>query len=280
MSSKKEFLIVLAVSILFSTLLIAGNTNAAARALNLPSTPVVLEAFDSTQAYFNTTLSSVPSGYDVSNSTYLGWCIDKSAQMDRSPNQHHVNLYSSLAPSGVFVGQAWDMVNYVLNHKQGTPADIQDAIWHFISFTTDIYNTTRPLAQAMINDAVANGTGFVPSESQKVAVICNPSTLFPGEGPVQISIIELAVPSAAQPTPTPTSTSPTPTPTPTSSTPTPTPSSTVTPTPSPTSGTPTPTPKPTGTSGGISPAILYAAAIVGVAAIVAVVALLLRRRKK
>jgi hypothetical protein len=98
------------------------------------------------------------------------------------------------------------MINYVLNHKQGTGVDISQAIWFFVDgngwsdtaakLLADGYPNTVPttLAQTMVNDALAHGAGFVPGPGQIVAVICDPT-----DAAVQDTIIELTVPSGGGP---------------------------------------------------------------------------------
>ena len=166
--------------------------------ISVPPSPtmVTIEVVDGTSSYFLTTLTDVPSGYDVTNTTYLGWCIDVDAQMSRSPATHQVVLYSSLdPPNGTLKDQRWDIVNYILNHKQGTADDIQAAMWYFIHFDseTETPPTNQTIAWAIIEDALANGTGYIPAPSETVAVICNPVIFLP-LNPVQISIIEVTVP--------------------------------------------------------------------------------------
>ena len=166
--------------------------------ISVPPSPtmVTIEVVDGTSSYFLTTLTDVPSGYDVTNTTYLGWCIDVDAQMGRSPATHQVVLYSSLdPPNGTLKDERWDIVNYILNHKQGTADDIQAAMWYFIHFDseTETPPTNQTIAWAIIEDALANGTGYIPAPSETVAVICNPVIFLP-LNPVQISIIEVTVP--------------------------------------------------------------------------------------
>jgi hypothetical protein len=166
--------------------------------ISVPPSPtmVTIEVVDGTSSYFLTTLTDVPSGYDVTNTTYLGWCIDVDAQMSRSPATHQVVLYSSLdPPNGTLKDQRWDIVNYILNHKQGTADDIQAAMWYFIHFDseTETPPTNQTIAWAIIEDALANGTGYIPAPGETVAVICNPVIFLP-LNPVQISIIEVTVP--------------------------------------------------------------------------------------
>jgi hypothetical protein len=162
-----------------------------------PSTTIItMEVANGTSSYFLTTLIGVPSGYDVTNTTYPGWCIDVNAQMSRSPATHQVVLYSSLdPPDGALKDQRWDIVNYILNHKQGTAEDIQAAMWYFIHFDneTETPPTNQTVAWAIINDALVNGTGYIPAPGETVAVICNPVIFLP-LNPVQISIVEVTVP--------------------------------------------------------------------------------------
>jgi hypothetical protein len=85
------------------------------------------------------------------------------------------------------------MVNYILNHKQGEMADIQQAIWYFINMVGN-YSPSRASAMNIVNDALANGNGFVPQTGEIMAAICVPVVLFPEPLFVQISIIELLDP--------------------------------------------------------------------------------------
>jgi len=179
--------------------IIVYRAMATSSGLNLPPPNVIvtIEVVNGTSSYFSTTLSNIPSGYDVTNATYLGWCVDSTAEMSRSPATHDVILYSSLnLPNGTLADQRWDMVNYILNHKQGAAGDIQTAIWYFVNFSNSTITPTdnNTVAWAIINDALANGTGYVPASGQIVAVICDPVLLLPRPASVQINIIEVPVP--------------------------------------------------------------------------------------
>jgi len=187
--SKRNLAISFAILMALSSILVnhVAATNAG---LNLPSTPVMIEVSNGTESYFNTKLSDVPSGYDVANGTYLGWCVDIRTEMTRSPATHAVFLYSSSNPPGQLASEKWDMANYILNHKQGTAQDIQQAIWYFIHMNSN-YTPTSTVAWIIINDTLMNGNGFVPGNGQIIAVICYPIILFPSQPDVQISIIEV-----------------------------------------------------------------------------------------
>jgi hypothetical protein len=150
-----------------------GPQNAWAQpVLNLPTGPVTLVVYDGAPiSYFSTVLSNVPAGYDVTNGTYPGWCIEEPIFITEGV-EHTVTLYSSYDPSlpAHLQDPDWDMVNYLLNHKQGDSYDIQNATWYFVNGG----NMPTSLAgQAMVNDALANGEGFIPVGSQVIAVICD-----------------------------------------------------------------------------------------------------------
>jgi hypothetical protein len=158
--------------------------------LNLPSVSVCIEVFNGTQSYFITNLIGVPSGYDVANGTYVGWCVDSRTIMAGSPETHEVRLFSTCNPPEELASQRWDMVNYILNHKQGKAMDVQQAIWYFINMVGN-YTPTRTTAWAIVNDTLANGSGFIPDQGQTMGIICYP-LVYSHQPDVQVSIIEVA----------------------------------------------------------------------------------------
>jgi len=181
------------IALVFAPLSVVKQCRAAFSQLNLPSNLVTMEVFNGTETFFVTHLSNIPSGYDVANGTYPSWCVDRTAKMALSPAIHEIVLYSSTNPPGKLAGQRWDMVNYILNHKQGEVADIQEAIWCFINMAGN-YSPSSVTAMAIVNDALANGNGFIPQIGELMAVICVPVILLPEPVFVQISIIELLDP--------------------------------------------------------------------------------------
>ena len=181
------------IALVFAPLSAVTQCHAAYSQLNLPSNLVTMEVFNGTETFFVTHLSNIPSGYDVVNGTYPSWCVDRTAPMARSPAIHEIILYSSTSPPGKLANQRWDMVNYILNHKQGEMTDIQEAIWHFINMVGN-YSPSSATAMAIVNDALANGNGFIPQTGEIIAVICVPVILLPEPVFVQISIIELLDP--------------------------------------------------------------------------------------
>jgi hypothetical protein len=189
MGTKRDLALSITILIALSSILVSHAT-AATNGLNLPSTPVTIEVTNGTQSYFNTELSDVPPGYDVTNTTYIGWCVNIAANMARSPANHEVILYSSSNPPGDLASEKWDMVNYILNHKQGTSEDIQQAVWYFVNMAGS-YTPTSSVALEIDSSALANGNGFVPANGQSIAIICFPVILSPGSPDVQVSIIEV-----------------------------------------------------------------------------------------
>lgn len=157
--------------------------------LSLPSASVYIEVFNGTQSYFSTNLIGVPSGFDVTNATYFGWCVDSRTIMAGSPDKHEVRLFSTCDPPEELTNQRWDMVNYILNHKQGKVMDVQQAIWYFVNMVGN-YTPTRTAAWAIVNDTLANGEGFVPDQGQTIGVICYP-LVYSHQPDVQVSVIEI-----------------------------------------------------------------------------------------
>ncbi len=149
---------------------------------NLPMTEVQLTVVDGTTSYFESTLSMVPAGFDVDNGVYPGWCIDPTVVMVRSV-AHDVILYSSLSPPAALSSINWIAINYILNHKQGTMMDVQEAIWYF----TDAFSPTTAAGQAMVAAANAHPS-YDPTTGDVLAVICLPQDAEPA---AQDSIIEI-----------------------------------------------------------------------------------------
>lgn len=161
-------------------------TGAAVPALVLPSPAVELSVSNGfTDATFHTKLAGVPApppNYSVSNSPshllgYLTWCVD---QPDGITNGtlYPAYLFSSYDPALPLWLQSpdWDRVNYIINHKIGTKNDVQFAITHYIG--SDPRVSGRPLSansSNMVWQADTYGTGFVPGQGQRVAVVADRS---------------------------------------------------------------------------------------------------------
>jgi hypothetical protein len=175
--------------------------------INLP--PGTVNAtfnYPGSNSYWTITLSNVPSGYDVTNGAYTGWCNDETHYINNGETLVGVTLYSSYDQS-VYPGD-WNRVNYIINHPQGLWQYVQDAIWYYIDGHT---MPSSAAGIAMVNDANANGGGFEPAQGQLLAVVV-------WKAGYQTTFIEVIVPAqnvqltitSAHDSPTPTSGSYTP----------------------------------------------------------------------
>lgn len=162
-----------------------GNSDC--NSISLPSNPVTMSVVVGSNSYFITILSDVPLDYDVTNGDYLGWCVDEEHSISNGI-EYPVYLWCSYNPLIPWPDDDWDMVNYLINHKNSSASkeDIQDAIWYFVdgeNYPAD------PEAASMVDDALANGEGFMPSIGEWCAILCDA-----GEG-VQKTFIEVQVPA-------------------------------------------------------------------------------------
>jgi hypothetical protein len=172
MNKKRTFVLAMAALVLG-----AGVVLAIGGILNLPGIQVYVDHGEWRQGTYSTldiTLYGVPTGYDVSDGTYIGWCLEDNLA-DDPPNGSGVWLMDSTDPGGFFSpcenyeDIPWDRVNYLLNNKAGLPWDVQRALW-VVAETDYVGRYAPPTVQAMIDDAVDNGDGFVPMPGQVVAV--------------------------------------------------------------------------------------------------------------
>jgi uncharacterized repeat protein (TIGR02543 family) len=158
---------VMALLALMLILSITRFAKAAGPSINLP--PGTVNAtyhYPGSNSYWTITLSNVPSGYDVTNGAYTGWCNDETHYINNGETLVDVTLYSSYEQS-VYPGD-WNRVNYIINHPQGIWQDVQDAIWHYIDGHT---MPSSAAGIAMVNDADAYGGGFEPAPGQLLAVV-------------------------------------------------------------------------------------------------------------
>ncbi len=138
--------------------------------ISLPETSVIINAHHlGTDAYFDTTVVEIPPGYDVTEGTYNGWCVNEEAQMIQDQDIP-ATLWCSYDPSSPWQDDDWDLVNYIINHKHpdATKTDIQQAIWRFVNGGHD---PDTAIGQAMVDDALANGEGFYPASGELIAVL-------------------------------------------------------------------------------------------------------------
>jgi len=169
-------------------LVLASTTHANGPAINLPTTEVTMQiTYPVPTCYYIVTLSNVPPDYHVTNGQYFGWCVDEYHYIRCSRNYQAI-MYSSYNAPPECADPDWDKVNYILNHKQGTPNDVQAAIWYFVNGAEGGSMPETIAGQNMVNDALANGSGFIPCPGQIIAVI-----LYI-DANTQTAIIELVVP--------------------------------------------------------------------------------------
>jgi len=156
-------------------------------AINLPDVTVdMVVSHWGASSYFDTTLSDVPPGYSVANGTYVGHCVDEYHYI--TPGTHYdITLYSTYDPSIPWPSPNWTCVNYLINNKDPTATknQVQSAIWKFVNGG---YTGSDPKILGMINDAETNGTSFIPSGGQWIAVLCDAGSN------VQKTFIEVLVP--------------------------------------------------------------------------------------
>ena len=173
---------------------------AAAPSLRLPSTSVTgtygnwLAGASST---LDVTLSNVGTGFDVSDGTYPGWCIQDF--VTGLLNGDSVMLYSSYDPNmpNDVKPLPWNEINYVINHQQGTSDDVQIAIWYLVGDPQpSSLGPVTTAAQAMIDAANANPT-YEPSFGDLIAVIVYSDGMGTAPNSKQETIIEVPVPAAA-----------------------------------------------------------------------------------
>jgi hypothetical protein len=173
---KRKRRILIAGIIATLSLILAVGVAYAMGLLNLPDYPVSAQQdwlAGGTGGTVDVTLSGVGTGFDVSNSTYPGWCIEDNGAANFPPGTL-VTLFDSTGDSSSwpvsYQTVPWDQVNYLLNHQSGTPEEVQAALWLLAWGSSDTFPVT-PAAQAMYDAAVANGTGFDPVSGQTVAVM-------------------------------------------------------------------------------------------------------------
>jgi hypothetical protein len=128
-------------------------------------------------SYWTMYLHNLPPGdYDVVEGYYPAWCVDPNHVMKSNTDYYPVDLYSSYDANmpAHFSDPDWDKVNYIINNKQGTVADIQQAIWHFVDGVGGTpYTGSDPDTLAMITGANTYGQGFEPDRGQLIAVLCD-----------------------------------------------------------------------------------------------------------
>lgn len=149
--------------------------------LNIPPGEVVFVLEWNEVSNSDVIFSGIPEGYDITNGTYLGWCIEMNAGFELGVPNTGMLVDPGSLPSDMGIQE----IIYILNHKQGGRGDVQLAIWFFTDDNLDL----TPSALAMVEEALAFGANFVPGPGQVTGVILLPTS----EG-FQNMIIEVPVP--------------------------------------------------------------------------------------
>lgn len=171
---KKFLLAILTLSALFAL----SNACLATPILNLPSDLVEAhysrDGYPATASYWTVTLSGVPSGFDVTNGSYTGWCVDKFHSI--SSGNHWMTLYNTYGQLPSYAQNIpWGKVNYILNHKLGNNQDVQQALWYIVDNWRSLSDLTT-FGQQMVLNAHLFGANFVPNKGEIVAVLLDPGS--------------------------------------------------------------------------------------------------------
>jgi hypothetical protein len=161
--------------------------------ISLPASSVSASVSSGTASTYNVQLTGISGTPDLSDGVYPGWSADKDTTAFGA-SQFPI-LYSSYRANLPVSAQSgnWDKVNYVLNHKQGTAADIQAVIRTLL--TGAPLNISSSASSALLADASANGQGYIPAPGQIFAIVLYQDGLG---GSLQDDIIEAPVPACGR----------------------------------------------------------------------------------
>src|SRR5581483_2466931 len=124
---------------------------AQAPALNLPIQNIQASSIvtPGNNSSFRITLSGVPAGSDITNTTYEGWCMDPDGHVTQGISVRAWSSYDPALPQNAKpIGAAtWNQINYLVNHKKGTSGQIPATV-------TDV--------QLVINKLILDGFYTIP----------------------------------------------------------------------------------------------------------------------
>jgi len=170
--------------------------------VSLPEDPVhiCLSGWPGVQwdwSFFMAAVSGIgpyPSGYNIWDGNWRGWCADAYTDIT-VPWCEDFYLTSSLGPIPPPYNPdpvVWHRVNYMLNNRL---PDWEHNMWDFQTAVWALMGPIRPglelsaNAQAMYDDAMANGGDFMPGPGQQVAVFAVPIDGYDeGEQPFFIQV--------------------------------------------------------------------------------------------
>lgn len=182
----KKPIIILVGLVLMSTTLVGAYISVSG--IHLPDVPVTLNAvMDGTYSYFNSTLSGVPAGNDVTNSEYPGWCAQYGEAIPWG-NDFTVTLYDCYDPTlpAAFQGN-WTSINWILNNMRGFPMyNIQEAIWYFLNQRD--YSWLSGTGKYIV-DHTLPPVGYAPQTGEIIAIVA-----VPENSNIQCTFIELVIP--------------------------------------------------------------------------------------
>lgn len=123
-------------------------------------------------------LGPVPAGNSFTTGQVLqGWCAawyNSPFDVSSPLGYYMFSTYGSIPPPAGDEprpdGYTFNMINYILNHKQGSVQDVQNAIWLVMTGTPNPDFPATATAIAMKNDAFAYGLTYVPSYPGIMAV--------------------------------------------------------------------------------------------------------------
>jgi hypothetical protein len=170
--------------------------------LSFPPTVTEQVTFQNTDpsasSFLSVVLSNITGSYSVSNGNYLGWCIDDpdSVVLEQAFPRPLISSYDPAATT-LYPDVPWPKINYILNHKEGTWQDVQEAIWQTSFPGNPGHFPITPAVTDMVNGAAAN-PNFIPGPLQVVAVIVQLDGPF---GTFQDYAIEVQLPYTQNQTP-------------------------------------------------------------------------------
>ncbi|MBN1280948.1 MAG: PKD domain-containing protein [Candidatus Thermoplasmatota archaeon] len=177
--------------------LVVISTEACNPDVNLPDNiqiPMVAEHAQTT--WFTMQLSDVPSGYDITNGYYSGWCLQRLTTMSNATHQVYlISSYNTSMPAA-YQNNNWSKINYILNHKSTySRQSIQNAIWYFADHYP--YPTNDTNATALIAAANESGESFCPDASEILAILVDvyqPPGTKGNDTNTQRACLELVIP--------------------------------------------------------------------------------------
>jgi hypothetical protein len=135
---------------------------------------------------------------------WAGWCVDRHHTMFTN-HPYDVTLYSTYDADIPAFGQNdnYDLINYMLTQRRnngsgiwnqnwnnnGIKTQFQDAVW---KFSDGIDPPSGSLAEAFVNDAIANGDEFIPGPGEFYGILLYPDTSTNNNSVrAQMNIIEI-----------------------------------------------------------------------------------------